>query len=776
MKKKGFTLVELLAVIVVLAIIALIAVPRILNVVEKARIGAAKSSALGYINSIETTVATDSVKGIEYADKEDYVYDEIKTKTKGQIPTGGLYSLNKGKVVRATFCINGYVVSYSDNKAKVGEKCNEDTLKLDSTLKLSKTSTFLTYPAEDIIEVIQNTSGGTLTCTTSDSKVATCSISGNNITIKSGKKEGQATLTIVSEATSKYRNSQVAVLVSTEEGLLSVTANGYTGVYDGSSHGITVTSEGSTVMYGLEQGTYDLDKSPTYSEVGEYTVYYEVTKEGYKPVRGSKTISITKAEGSVTAPTAKTLTYNGSAQELINAGSSTTGTIQYKLNNGSYSTNIPTATNSGTYTVYYKVIGDSNHNDVEEKSINVTIAKANNTLTLSSNTGSITYPTAGSFTVTKNTSGGALSCKSSNTNAATCSISGNTVTVTPGTTAASGVTITVTSAETDNYNASSSAYTLTNNLGTLSVTANGWSGVWNNAAHGISVTSSGATIRYGTTSGTYNLTSSPTYKNVGTYTVYYQVTKAGYKPVTGSKQVVITTAYAQVGSNYYSSIQNAINSNNGGTITLLNNISEDITIPSGKSFTMNLNGKKLNGTGKIRIESKYDATIINYGVLTISNGTVEGTDWAIRNDGSGKLNIESGTYKATVFEPICPTGSSGTTINGGTFTGENYGLTLFGGTVEIKGGSFTGNVSGLYLASGTITITGGSFRGIEYDGLSNKGATVYVDGGNFRGKNWGIYSDAGTIYYRRTDSQISDNGWVSSEGWPAVYATNLIFY
>ena len=66
MKKKGFTLVELLAVIVVLAIIALIAVPRILNVVEKSKIGAAKSSALGYISSIEMKVATDSVKGIDY--------------------------------------------------------------------------------------------------------------------------------------------------------------------------------------------------------------------------------------------------------------------------------------------------------------------------------------------------------------------------------------------------------------------------------------------------------------------------------------------------------------------------------------------------------------------------------------------------------------------------------------------------------------------------------------------------------------------------------------
>ena len=70
MKKKGFTLVELLSVIVILAIIALIAVPRILNVVEKAKIGAAKSSALGYISSIEMKVATDSVKGIDYQNKE----------------------------------------------------------------------------------------------------------------------------------------------------------------------------------------------------------------------------------------------------------------------------------------------------------------------------------------------------------------------------------------------------------------------------------------------------------------------------------------------------------------------------------------------------------------------------------------------------------------------------------------------------------------------------------------------------------------------------------
>ena len=97
--------------------------------------------------------------------------------------------------------------------------------------------------------------------------------------------------------------------------------------------------------------------------------------------------SITKADGSVTAPAAKTdLVYNGEAQALITAGSSTTGTIQYKLNNGEYSTALPEATNSGTYTVSYKVVGDENHEDVDEASFSVTIGKAAVTVTASDKT------------------------------------------------------------------------------------------------------------------------------------------------------------------------------------------------------------------------------------------------------------------------------------------------------------------------------------------------------------------------------------------------------
>ena len=371
MNKKGFTLIELLTVVVILALLALISVPKIVNVVEKARRESAKSSAIGYVRSIETKVAT---SGLSYENKDDYAYDEIKLNAKGEFPTGGLYSLYEGKVTNATFCILGYIIEYNGSSdAKIGEKCTGEELKLNSVLKTDRSAIKLTYPKKGYVEIIENLSNGQVTCETSDPKVATCDISNKTLILKPGTKEGYATITLTSEATSKYKEAKTAVVAYTEEGLLSITANGYTGVYDGLFHGISVTSPGATIKYGLEQGTYDLDKSPTYSEVGEYTVYYEVTKEGYKPVRGSKTISITKAEGSVTAPTAKTLTYNGSAQELINAGSSTTGTIQYKLNNGSYLTSIPTATNPGTYTVYYRVIGDSNHNDVEEKSIDVTI-------------------------------------------------------------------------------------------------------------------------------------------------------------------------------------------------------------------------------------------------------------------------------------------------------------------------------------------------------------------------------------------------------------------
>ena len=96
----------------------------------------------------------------------------------------------------------------------------------------------------------------------------------------------------------------------------------------------------------------------------------------------SYTITVTvtvndKTTPVVTAPTAKTrLVYNGADQVLIDAGSTTGGTLQYSLTSGSdYSTELPKAKNAGTYTVYYKVTGNDGYADVPENSVSVSVAK-----------------------------------------------------------------------------------------------------------------------------------------------------------------------------------------------------------------------------------------------------------------------------------------------------------------------------------------------------------------------------------------------------------------
>ena len=76
------------------------------------------------------------------------------------------------------------------------------------------------------------------------------------------------------------------------------------------------------------------------------------------------------------APTAKDLTYTGSAQELVNPGDASGGTMQYSLDGTNYSPDIPTGTDVGEYIVYYKVVGDADHSDTEPATVSVTIEEA----------------------------------------------------------------------------------------------------------------------------------------------------------------------------------------------------------------------------------------------------------------------------------------------------------------------------------------------------------------------------------------------------------------
>ena len=81
---------------------------------------------------------------------------------------------------------------------------------------------------------------------------------------------------------------------------MEVSASGFSGTYDGWSHGIFVTApDGATVKYGTTANACDLDNSPKYTNAGTYTIYYEVTKDKYTTVTGSATVKIYKAAGSI---------------------------------------------------------------------------------------------------------------------------------------------------------------------------------------------------------------------------------------------------------------------------------------------------------------------------------------------------------------------------------------------------------------------------------------------------------------------------------------------
>lgn len=131
-KRNGFTLIELLAIIVILAIIAFITTPLILNIIEKTRIGAVKSSAFGYIDSVEKQVAINELDSNK-SNINDGVYtvealtNEYKLTVKGQSPSEGWVSIHKGLIIGYSLKIGDYIVSYdvSISQEHVVEKDGE---------------------------------------------------------------------------------------------------------------------------------------------------------------------------------------------------------------------------------------------------------------------------------------------------------------------------------------------------------------------------------------------------------------------------------------------------------------------------------------------------------------------------------------------------------------------------------------------------------------------------------------------------------------------------
>ena len=176
---------------------------------------------------------------------------------------------------------------------------------------------------------------------------------------------------------------------------------------------------------------------------------------------------------------------------------------------------------------------------------------------------------------------------------------------------------------------------------------------------------------------------------------------------------------AKVGDTYYKTLADAVAAADNATVTLLKDVTANVTIPADKTITLNLNGMTLTNVD--------DHTILNNGNLTITGtGRVDNISHA-----KGALY-----NKGTVV------------INGGTFdrsqengmnkdeSGQNSWYTIKNvGTMTINDGA-TVQTAGNNAALGKFSslVSNGYFNTNDYN--TNKGLEqpiLTIDGGTFRG-------------------------------------------
>lgn len=226
------------------------------------------------------------------------------------------------------------------------------------------------------------------------------------VTYSNNTNAGTASVTITDNTAGDYNVSGVTTFtINKAAGSVTTQPTAKSLTYNNTDQTLVTAGSGTgTMMYKLGSGSWGTS-IPTSKNASDYTVYYKASAStNYEEsASGSVAVNIAKVTPTVTAPTAKSLTYNGSAQALVNAGSTNYGTLKYSTDGSTYSAGIPSGTNATSYTVYYKVDGDSNINSVAAQSVAVTIAKADQTAPTATGA-TTTYPTTA--TATANGGGG----------------------------------------------------------------------------------------------------------------------------------------------------------------------------------------------------------------------------------------------------------------------------------------------------------------------------------------------------------------------------------
>lgn len=248
------------------------------------------------------------------------------------------------------------------------------------------------------------------------------------------------------------------------------------------------------------------------------------------------------------------------------------------------------------------------------------------------------------------------------------------------------------------------------------------------------------TLENGTVNGTLKIDSSIKSGDATTVTKSANVTLAAPDGYLWNAAGELVVAVAQVGENKYETLAAAIAAaNNGETVTLLKDVTENVEIAKEKNLTLDLNGKTLSGgTGTAK------AALSNLGTITIQdtsaaktgtikrddNGTVGETSYyVIRNQGT--MTIESGTViNNSGYRKTNPTGSmvgSSLICNGDCDEG---------GTLTIKGGTFTQNnfIAIKNGALGVLHVSGGTISS-DHSAIQNW-FKADITGGEIKGQLW----------------------------------------
>ena len=621
---------------------------------------------------------------------------------------------------------SSFTVTVRASKAGYKTQITTETVKVNKAkgkLTLSATSGTLTYPTSGMFTVSGNT--GTLSVASSNTNIATASINGSTVTVKTGTTAGKATITVTSAEASNYNEKSATYEATVQNGTISLSATPYTGTYDGKAHNaytsVNVTPSDAKLEYSINGGTYSTTM-PTITNTSSFTVTVKASKAGYKTQIKTETVRVNKAAGTLTLsatsgtltyPTNATFTVSGNKGNLSVASSNTniatasisgntvtvkpgttagkatitvtsaeasnyneksatytatvnngtislsatpyTGTydgkahnavtkvtvtpsdakIDYSTDGKTYSTTMPTITNTSSFTVTVRASKAGYKTQTTTQTVKVN--KAAGTLTLSATSGTLTYPTNATFTASGNK--GTLSVASSNTNIATASISGSTVTVKPGTTAGKA-TITVTSAATTNYNQKSATYTATVNNGTISLSATPYTGTYDGKAHNaitkVTVTPSDAKIDYSTDGKTYS-TTMPTITNTSSFTVTVRASKAGYKTQS-------TTQTVKVGGQIViGTIKVVENSNGSGTAIAANGAL------TGKDLYITFSHSIASGSTSVSPSLPYKVT--KNGTYTF---TVTGTSNGITSKKTVSVTVNQYMSSSTGSNPYLP--------------------------------------------------------------------------------------------------------------------------